>query len=176
MATAGLDMRPTATDLDATAFCNHLRAALAGGTPSDCAVAYVAKLMSCFHPAGACGATFQYPASTSCWANGAAFEASFSLGTVVYRYAMSGQRCGTITEDTGGPYSAFFCASTAGYDCDARNPGDMAAATAHYLGGTFTCPDGTQLDVGNIFGCAELKQFVAPACDRSVDGGSCTFP
>jgi hypothetical protein len=172
------DMTTMATkDLDATVFCDHLRAALAGAAASDCAVAYVAKLMTCFAPAGACGFVVDSPLSTNeCWANGAAFNRFTMLGDWGYTYAMNGRRCGSVDTDTGGPFSAGFCLSTSSYDCHPENATDMAGSGARYLGGTFTCTDGTQLSVGAMFNCAEVKQFLAPACDETVDAGGCVVP
>jgi hypothetical protein len=164
-------------DLAANLFCDHLRATLAGAPASDCAVAYVAKLMSCFGPAGACGAVGRGPSTDSeCWANGAVFGHVYILGTESYTYARNGRRCGTVQTDTGGPYSAGFCLSTSSYDCHPENTTDMAGSVARYLGGTFTCLDGTQLPVGTMFNCAEVKQFLMPACDGTVDAGGCVVP
>jgi hypothetical protein len=159
-------------------FCAHLSAALAGGTPTDCAVEFMTRLMRCFQPAGACGSgsgTLPPSSVTSCWANGAVYERSYQLGSLGYLYAMNGRRCGVIDTDTGGPFSASLCASTAQYDCD-TNASDMAGAGARYVGGTFSCTDGTQLAVGRMFDCAEIKQFLAPPCDGTVDAGGCLVP
>jgi hypothetical protein len=158
-------------------FCVHLRAALAGAAASDCAVAYLAKLMTCFAPAGACGLDFVSPSTTNeCWANDAAFYRSYILGNEGYTYSMNGRRCGSIATDTGGPYSATLCLSTSSYDCHPENATDMAGSGARYLGGSFTCPDGTELSVGAMFNCPEVKQFLAPACDATVDAGGCVVP
>lgn len=181
MAVAANDLAPS-SDL-ATAdlgfiFCEHLHAALAGAPPSDCAVAYLVRLMQCFQPAGACGTAPVSNGPTndydSCWTSGAAFEHRYLLGNLSYFYAASGARCGRIHTDTGGPYGADFCVRTANYDCS-FNAADMAGSGASYLGGAFTCPDGTNVATGNLFQCADVKLLLSPPCDGSADAG-CVFP
>lgn len=172
----GSDM--ASTDLNPAIFCAHLHAALGGAVASDCAVAYLARLMSCFQPSGACGSTpdnASPDATDSCWANGAALHRSHLLGNVSSGYATNGHRCAWIHTDTGGPHAADFCSATPAYDCHFI-AGDMAGSGASYVDGIFTCTDGTQVATGNLFACDDVTKFLAPACDQSVDGGGCVFP
>jgi hypothetical protein len=171
-------------DLATNPFCAHLRAALTdGGVASDCAVAYLVRLLRCFRPAGACAANGSYPIGTSCWISGAVQDRHYLLGNESFAFAMNGTACGRVDTNSGSPdasptwpFFADLCITSRTYDCLGASGADMAGAVAQFYGGTFTCPDGTRVDLGLLAACPEIRDFLVPACDGTLDGGACIFP
>jgi hypothetical protein len=179
----GLSDLGASADL-ALGFCDRLNAARSdGGVASDRAVAYMMSLLSCFHPSGSCQSNEinNFMDVTFCWDDGTSADSHYALGSSRVEYGKDGHLCGAF-QGVPGFAVGQFCVATPSHSCEPDvDAGEVGyQVNAKYDGRTFTCPDGTTVDIGYGFGgCgAELNMLLDPAetCDGKGSPVSCNPP
>jgi hypothetical protein len=150
-----------------------------GGTPlaGTCAEKFFESFVACFAPAGSCRVANHNFGPDACWENGASFHTSGG-GTQYRFYAMGKTACLSSKTIYGNPTAVQFCAG-GDTSCGAVDDAGVPSGGALYQPetGIFTCPDGTQVDVGpNLGGCSVLNTLLSPAslCP-STNFGSCPW-
>jgi hypothetical protein len=151
--------------------------ALAG----TCVERFFEPFVSCFHPAGHCGSFGTNSMFTASWQNGARIHASFFGGNPPpwpSTYYFGNNVC----------LRAYGSSSVVQYcppddsSCGPVQDGGMNEPTPtggryDQQTGIFTCPDGTQVDVGPKLGdCAVLNELLAAGSDLCDNVGTAQCP
>jgi hypothetical protein len=148
-----------------------------------CVAQFFEPFVACFQPAGHCADYQHNSGDERCWEDGASFHLGRLANPDTRRYLMDGNVCLT---------SFFYLApSSTQQFCMGGDPtcGPMQVANgAVPMGGgalydsesgIFTCPDGTQVDVGaDLGGCPLLNALLSTdsLCDGTIFSASCPYP
>ncbi len=136
------------------------------GTPlqGTCVERYFEPFIACFRPAGHCYRSIGN-ATTICWEDGATLTKPTSVpGQLIgFTYAMDHTTCLERYGDT-------YCRPG---ECTVSADGGVVNGGASYVTATgiFTCPDGTQVNIGSDFGgCTVLQELLSLYAVGICDG------
>jgi hypothetical protein len=133
-----------------------------------CVERFFQPFMACFAPGGRCG---EFGRGSVCWESGAKYELAYP--GLSASWSMNGHACLGWNEIT---QHEQYCTSESS-PCTVEHSVDDGGAYHYWTvggglydrgTGIFTCPDGTQVNLGNDFGgCPALNALLGARCDRN---------
>ncbi len=184
----GCDGAPETADLSAVADLSEPSLDLAwsscAGTAlaGTCVARFFDSFAACFRPAGHC-APYYGISGGACWENGARYTDD-PFENFAEFFQIGSQQCLGRTDYRSQPGGALvfeqYCVPGDANCGDAQTDGGVVpvgGGVYDHETGVFTCPDGTQVDVGPALGgCAVLNELLDPFCDGEINSGQCPLP